>query len=765
MINLPSKKVIILDKIDFLTIFAQLRQNGEPAVDQLAQSAQKSKYWHLIKESKFLDASKIKICQEKEFIWDSNREQQLWYKNLVIPTIKVNGKISQKESKIFAKMRCFKQLENQSFHEVELTGELEQEFNDDKPLFFSGIKFLETTFISRSICFYLVLTIEKSQSKELQKQSEILASYVSDSIYVEARKKSKRLRSERFTSNYLDTLTSKNQSTQKLNQDVKSEYFVSEIKELYELNSYLNQLNNENEEKISPFILCQLFPSIIRVYINKKIYADCKELINDSIVQTQKILNNDPAYFLQKNVCNQNESDCVIYLQVSKSSKNQLLPTVQQIQQKLLRFKPQALQCIFEKSSYLQQKYRQINSSLEIAELIENNYQIFNKHSTKPFKFSKAQKRITKIDDFLNQLEENRSKVQYSYKEFIKQEKQIFCKYTTTINLSDFPPFEPLLTKKVKAIANKMQFKKLGTQSLIEIEEKEVNKDFIFNNKQIETEKNISIQSTQITSFASPQTHMLQLDSIPLKISLSNEDLSTKLLSKESPKFSQDKLTNPILNISQSSIFDEIPLHNRDIFQNTQNSYQAIQENINSFAYMPLDIDFLEKQQNLIQQNNLNQSQQNYINQLQQNNINQIQQINYNMNFNNQQIIENQQSSFYLNQLSSYEQQKQFNYFNQPYIPNNLVSNLQQKQQQQIYFNKNQQKNYLNELNMQHIYHNQNSQYSINEQKKQQYFGNLIPQQQQFPHQLLLDRNQPVQNIYQDNLIKQQAGSISLIYI
>ncbi|KAL4470149.1 hypothetical protein ABPG72_009074 [Tetrahymena utriculariae] len=745
-----------------------IKQNGESVMDQPVQSCKNLKQWYQLKENQFLDCSKIKINQEKEFIWDSSREQYLWYKNLVIPTIKISlpfSQFCQKGQKILAKMRCFKQIDSKTYQEVELTGEMVQELKDDKPLIFSGLKFLETTFISRSIGFYLVLAIEKAQSNELQNQSTILVSYVSDSIYVEARKMSKRLRSDRFTSNYLDMLTSQNKQSQNLKQDQKVEYIVSEIKELYELNSYLNSLNNEQDEKISPFILSQLFPNIIRVYISKKKYAQCKNKLNDTIVQTQQILNKDSAHFQQNNDQSQNESDCVVYLSISKSSKNQLLPMIQQIQQKLLRFKPQNLTCIFEKNSHLQQMYRQINPSQEIAQLIEDHNQIFNKHSTQPLKFSKAQKKITKIDEFLNQLEKNRSKVAYSYKEFIKQENQTFCKYTTTINLKDFPPFEPLLTKKIKTIANNTKFKKLNTLSQNEVEEKGISKDFKFYNKQIETEKNISIQSAQFTSFASPQNQMLQLDSTPLKISLSTEDLSTKLLWKESPKLSQDKQFNPVLNISQSSIFDEVHLQNKDLYQNGQNSYQTIntQENINCLAYLPLNMDLLEKQQNLIQQSNLNQNQSNYFNEMQQNNINQIQQINYNNHFNNKKIIQNQQHSFYLNQLSYNQQQKQINYFNQSNFPN-LVSNLQQNQQQQIYFNANQQNSYRSEINMHHQYHNQNCKYSINEQKKQQYYGHLIPQQQ-ISHQLLLDRNQQVQNIYQENLIKQQSGSISLIYI
>ncbi|EAR90168.2 hypothetical protein TTHERM_00355150 (macronuclear) [Tetrahymena thermophila SB210] len=608
---------------------------------------------------------------------------------------------------------------------------------------------------NQSVSFYLVLVFQNAQSYENQNQNTILASYVSDSIYVEARKKSKRLRSERFTSSYLDTLLSKNESSQNQKQDLKNNYIVSEIKELYQLNSYLNSLNSEQDEKISPFILSQLFPNIIRVYINNKIFAQCKEQLNETVVQTQQILRNYSAYFLQNNEHFQNESVCIIQLSVSKSSKDQLLPTIQQIQQKLLRFKTQALSCIFEKNSYLQQAYRQVNPSQDVAQLIEDHNKIFNMNSTQIIKFSKALKKITKIDEFLNQLEENRSKVEYSYKEFIKQGNQNYCKYTTTINLRDFPPFEPLLTKKIKAIANKTQLKKRSTESLFEVEEK----DFILNNKYMKTEKNISLQSTQITSFASPQTQMLQLDSTPLKISLSTEDLQTKLLSKESPKFQQDKPFNPMLNLSQSSIccFDEIHQQKKDLYQNAQSSYQIInaQENINSLAYQPLNMDLLEKQQNL--QNNLNQSQQNYINQMQQNSINQKQ------NFSNQQIIENQQASFYLNQLSNNQQQNQYNYFNQPYIPN-LKTNLQQNQQQQIYSSKNQQNSYLNEYNMQHLYHNQNSQYNINEQNKQQYFGHIIPQQQ-IPFQLQLDKNNTVQNLYQQNLIMQQAGSISLIYI
>ncbi|EWS75281.1 hypothetical protein TTHERM_000355149 (macronuclear) [Tetrahymena thermophila SB210] len=133
------------------------KQNDEFDVDQRTQKCQNLKQWYQLKESQFLGCSMINISQEKQFIWDANREQQLWYKNLVIPTIKVSfpfSQISSKIPKISAKIRCFKQLENNTFKEVELTGELEQDVKDDKPLFFSGIKFLETTFISRVLIFF-----------------------------------------------------------------------------------------------------------------------------------------------------------------------------------------------------------------------------------------------------------------------------------------------------------------------------------------------------------------------------------------------------------------------------------------------------------------------------------------------------------------------------------------------------------------------------------------------------------------------------------
>ncbi|EAR88349.1 hypothetical protein TTHERM_00812660 (macronuclear) [Tetrahymena thermophila SB210] len=247
----------------------------------------------------------IKVTELRPFTFNNSRNLWVWFKNLVVPTIRLSASFNNSNNSIlnsssnqkctppqlYAKALCLKKLENNQFEEVLLSGKNNEKFNKDMCLI-QGIKYSETTFVSRSQYFRMVILVSAGQKvdeiTDLQDLEDII---ISPPIYVEARQKFWLARQSIYE-NY-DPFPSEiiekkyefysKQSNEKsiLSDDVASLYN-------YFLNPYIRH------KSVNPLFLSLKFPRALNMYFNKDYIPD------EYFDQNRQLINKQFLIFYQK---------------------------------------------------------------------------------------------------------------------------------------------------------------------------------------------------------------------------------------------------------------------------------------------------------------------------------------------------------------------------------------------------------------------------------------------------------------------------------
>ncbi|KAL4499970.1 hypothetical protein ABPG72_015319 [Tetrahymena utriculariae] len=262
--------------------------------------------WHHNRLSqKTLKNFEIKVTELRPFTFNNSRNLWVWFKNLVVPTIRLsasfnnsnnsmfNSSGSQKCSppQLYAKALCIKKLENNQFEEVLLSGKNNEKFNKDMCLI-QGIKYSETTFVSRSQYFRMVILISSGQKvdeiTDLQDLEDII---ISPPIYVEARQKFWLARQSNYE-NYdpfpseiiekkYEFYSKQSNEKQTLSDDVASLYN-------YFLNPYIRH------KSVNPLFLSLKFPRALNMYFNKDLIP------TEYFDQNNQLINKQFLIFYQK---------------------------------------------------------------------------------------------------------------------------------------------------------------------------------------------------------------------------------------------------------------------------------------------------------------------------------------------------------------------------------------------------------------------------------------------------------------------------------
>ncbi|KAL4472604.1 hypothetical protein ABPG74_018553 [Tetrahymena malaccensis] len=254
----------------------------------------------------------IKVTELRPFTFNNSRNLWVWFKNLVVPTIRLsasfnnsnnsisNSSSGQKSSppQLYAKALCVKKLENNQFEEVLLSGKNNEKFNKDMCLI-QGIKYSETTFVSRSQYFRMVILVSANQKvdeiTDLQDLEDII---ISPPIYVEARQKFWLARQsiyenyDPFPSEILEKkyefYSKQSNEKQILNDDVASLYN-------YFLNPYIRH------KSVNPLFLSLKFQRALNMYFNKDLIP------TEYFDQNKQLMNKQFLIFYQKIVYQQLE--------------------------------------------------------------------------------------------------------------------------------------------------------------------------------------------------------------------------------------------------------------------------------------------------------------------------------------------------------------------------------------------------------------------------------------------------------------------------